>query len=122
MVVLHGNYFSRRNVLTQQEINFNIILINKIIEIIETILNEHLPFLLHHLCYKAIKLLLLSFMQLSLGHNFTFHEYTILKLHQHSISSLKDLLKRNEEWDYVVENYESLVKMVNGNLLKIGCV
>lgn len=71
------------------------------------------------LCFKSIKLLLFSVMQLTIQDTHALHDYTIVKLHQFAISKLKKHLKRSELWDYVVLHYEEMVTMVSHNLLLV---
>jgi hypothetical protein len=43
----------------------------------------------------------------------------VLRLHQHSITHLKRMLKHSEVWDYVVLNYEALLKQASLSQLTV---
>lgn len=58
-------------------------------------------------------------MQLTVENYHTLHEYSVLRLHQHFIAHLKNTLKNSEVWDYVVLNYETLLKQASLSLLTV---
>jgi len=61
--------------------------------------------------------MLQALMQLTLENSYTLHEYSVLKLHQYCIGNLRELLKRSEDWNYVVMHYESQMKNISNHLL-----
>jgi hypothetical protein len=61
-------------------------------------------------------------MQLTVENCHTLHEYSVLRLHQYYIIHLKNILKKNEVWDYVVLNYELLLKQASLSLLTIDSI
>ena len=56
------------------------------------------------ICFKSVKFILLSLMQLTVGEHML-HEYSVVKFHQFAITKLKNYLKSSNGWDYVVLNY-----------------
>ena len=58
-------------------------------------------------------------MQLTVENCHTLHEYSVLRLHQHSIAHLKRILKNSDVWDYVVLNYEALLKQASLSQLNV---
>ena len=71
------------------------------------------------LCFKSLKCLLLSLMQLTMESQHILHEYTVVKFHQLAIQKFKKHLKKVEVWDHLVLNYEASIKMVSENLLRV---
>lgn len=58
-------------------------------------------------------------MQLTVENYHTLHEYSVLRLHQYFITQLKNILKKIEVWDFVVLNYEQLLKQASLSLLTV---
>lgn len=118
-IMREGQYLMRRNTSEQKERELKGVMVNMLVDVLELLLGESGESIKELLCYKSIKFLLQSLMQVTIENEHTLHEYSVVKFHQFAIDKLRRELKNNELWDTLVLHYESYLRMINQNLLTI---
>lgn len=91
-------------------------LITKLMDIMEAILSIEEETIIEHICSKGVRLLLLSVLLLSQHCDSSLYVYSVLHWHSSWMHKLRLLLKNNILWDFVVENYESLISIPHSPL------
>lgn len=119
LILQEGGYLGRRKTASKEEKELKALVVTRIVDIIELFLSKPASVVAERVCSKSIKLLLLSLMQLTVENYHTLHEYSVLRLHQYFITQLKNILKKIEVWDFVVLNYEQLLKQASLSLLTV---